>query len=33
MNTQDEIMQAFADYRNGMLQRADDDPWAHDDEL
>lgn len=31
MNTQEEIAQAFADYRNGMLQRKDDDVWAADE--
>lgn len=31
MSTQEEIMQAFRDYRNGMLQRAEDDVWAADE--
>jgi len=31
MNTQEEINQAFADYRSGHLQRADDDVWAADE--
>lgn len=28
MNTQEEIMQAFADYRSGKLQNPDDNVWA-----
>lgn len=32
MNTQEEIAQAFADYRAGRLQSAGDDVWAADDE-
>ncbi|KAI8473653.1 MAG: RmlC-like cupin domain-containing protein [Monoraphidium minutum] len=31
MNTQDEIHQAFNDYRNGMLQLAEDNPWDADE--
>jgi hypothetical protein len=31
MNTQDEILQAFNDYRNGMLQRREDNPWEADE--
>lgn len=31
MNTQEEIFQAFNDYRNGMLQRREDDVWAADE--
>lgn len=27
MNTKEEIMQAFADYRSGMLQNPDDNIW------
>lgn len=28
MNTQEEIMQSFADYRSGRLQSNDDNVWA-----
>lgn len=28
MNTEEEIMQAFADYRSGRLQSNDDNVWA-----
>jgi redox-sensitive bicupin YhaK (pirin superfamily) len=31
MNTQDEIYQAFMDFRSGQLQRRTDDVWASDD--
>lgn len=33
MNTDEEIYQAFVDYRNGMLQNPEDNPWNASDEL
>jgi hypothetical protein len=31
MNTQEEIFQAFADFRAGQLQQMEDDVWAADE--